>query len=1081
MFRENFILLKLLKRTAKVLVAFMAMMAIAVMLFFWRVSNGPVELDGYSPFLRNILVDQGIGDSISFERSILTWRGAADNPTGRNSFEVMFLDVEIENPETSLKLNIPTAGMQFSTTALFRGLVAPTFVEFSGLELDFMLPSETWSGEPFDQDKFVATMRAYLDGFNNSEDLVPRLTKQLLAPPSALYATGYLQQVSLSKTAINITDELSGDVWQIPEAMLDIKKVEDGLSLLLEGEIDFEDENNIPLYASVNYNTQEEKVTSQIRVSEFVPKNVAGRVEGLSGLSTLDIPISGVIDFSLDSTFSLPTIDFEIDVREGMINPAQVYVDPIKIDAAMINGQFITSADKVLFDEFYLKFDGTEVTAEGTISSFRENPDILITANITDLPMLSLKTYWPPEFVKNARAWVETNITAGMIPQGELKFNITPDMWALEQLPEDAFTFNFDIVDAQSHYIKPMPQLNQVMAKASLKYNYFIVNVDSAKVENVDIKDAVLHFYDIAQKGASYAHFEIPINGRVEEILEIIDSKPFEFPSRYGIKQDSILGNAETILTLDFPLIQDIRAVDIDFDVQANVEGLNIPKLSESLTITEGTMELAVNGEGINSTGDIVLNGINFKAEWSEDFNKSAEYSTKYVLDGDVEGNEWNNLDLPFEPYVSGPAHGNLTLFGKGAGLEKGEGRFDLKNSRIEFEPLGWAKEKDDNATADFILNFEEDGHIAVNDISFNSDNLNGSFDLNYDGERTTRLMINSLKSSDHDFTGLFEWDNPNRLYQVSIKGDEFNAVPIMDIILNPVNGEDDADLPDFNLAGSIENVSMYNDVIMEETTVLAGYLGNEVVDFGYSGKWNDDRNLSILIASNDDATSPIQRLTLQTNDAGQALRALDFFTSGDQGDLLIEADMQKLEKGFSMEGTIEAEKFTIADSKVFSELLEAKEFAKAQEELEKNGLSFESFDSDFVQYDDVLTFTSGSAKGPTLGVTVDGFVDQKYNDISLGGTIIPAYGLNSLLSNIPLLGTILAGGKGEGVFAATYNMSGSVDDPDVNINPLMALAPGILRKIFGAIGGGNDTPTAREVDELDEQENAVEIPPSGN
>ena len=289
---------------------------------------------------------------------------------------------------------------------------------------------------------------------------------------------------------------------------------------------------------------------------------------------------------------------------------------------------------------------------------------------------------------------------------------------------------------------------------------------------------------------------------------------------------------------------------------------------------------------------------------------------------------------------------------------------------------------------------------------------------------------------------------------------------------------EDEADLPDFNLAGSIESVAMYNDVMMAETTVLAGYLDNEVVDFGYNGNWNDDRKLSILIASNDDVASPVQRLTLQTNDAGQALRALDFFTSGDQGDLLIEADMQKLEKGFSLEGTIEAKKFTIADSKVFSELLAAKEFAKAQEELEENGLSFESFDSDFVQYDEVLTFTSGSAKGPTLGVTIDGFMDQKYDDISLGGTIIPAYGLNSLLSNIPLLGTILAGGKGEGVFAATYEMSGSIEDPDVNINPLMALAPGILRKIFGAIGGANDKPSAREVDELDERANASQVPP---
>jgi hypothetical protein len=262
----------------------------------------------------------------------------------------------------------------------------------------------------------------------------------------------------------------------------------------------------------------------------------------------------------------------------------------------------------------------------------------------------------------------------------------------------------------------------------------------------------------------------------------------------------------------------------------------------------------------------------------------------------------------------------------------------------------------------------------------------------------------------------------------------------------------------------------MYNDVIMSETSVLAGYLDNEIIDFGYSGIISEDKTLSIIIASADGLMAP-QRLTLNTSDAGQSLRALDFFTGGGQGDLLIDAQMTRMEKGYSMMGIIKAEKFTVANSTAFSELLKAKEFTKAQEELEQNGLSFETFESDFEQYDDVLKIMAGSAKGPTLGVTLDGYIDQKFDEVSLDGTIIPAYGLNSLLSNIPLIGTIIAGGKGEGVFAATYTMTGTIDDPNVNVNPLMVLAPGILRKIFGAIGdAGATAPTAREAAEMVEE-----------
>ena len=1082
---------KALKYALKTLVSILALLSIGTLLFIWRVSNGPVELDGYSPFLRNLLIEQGVGDNVRFERSILTWRSAKNNPTGTSSFEVRFLNIDIEDDETSLALRVPEAGMQFSPTAMFRGVIAPTFVEFDGLELNVLLPEEAWSGEAFDQAAFVEAMREYLDEFNNSPDLVPRMTKQILAQPSPLSATGYLQQLTLANTKISITDEISGDVWLIPDALLDIKRVVNGLRLDLEGVIDFEEDNDIPLQMQIVYSIPNEAADTRIRFSNFIPKNIAGEVEGLSSLATLDIPIGGTIDFSIDKEFALPVFEFEIDTSSGMINPADLYNEPIQIDQTMLTGRFRSAIDTVEIDDFYLRFDGASVSAQGRIENIRSESDILLKAELKNLPLTNLAIYWPTDLARGARVWIERNITAGLITDGEIDVNIRPEMWALDEMPPDSFVFDFNVVDGVSHYLKPMPQLTQFKGSATLRLNHFLLKVESGKIENVSVENGVFHFNDIARKGMATAHFELPINGRVEEILKVIDNQPLGYPSQYGIKPDSILGDAQTFLTLDFPLIKDLKIGDVDFNVEADVENLNIPKLSDELSISEGTMALTVNRQGIISNGDIVLNGIELKAEWTEDFTGESEFPTSYIVAGDVEGDGWDRLNLPFAPYVEGPAHAYLSLKAKGSNLVSGEGTFDLKDGQITFEPLGWLKETGTAADVEFGFGFNPDGAINVNDIVFTSDEMNSELQLAYDGELTSRLYIKSLemKSEEqlaHDFSGLFEWDYDNKLYQVSIKGNQFNAIPIMDIVLAPnVEDAEETELPDFNLAGSVANVSMYNDVEMQEATVLTGYINDEVIDFGFNGKWNGDRNLSILIASLEEIDAP-QKLTLQTNDAGHALRSLDFFTSGDQGDLLIEADMVLEDKGYSMSGTITASEFSVANSKAFSELLKAKEFAKAQEELEKNGLSFESFESEFNQYDDVLTFTSGSARGPTLGVTVDGFIDQKYDQISLDGTIIPAYGLNSLLSNIPLLGTILAGGKGEGVFSATYNMAGTVEDPEVNINPLMALAPGIFRKIFGAIGGGNNnTPTVREeAEKLEaekkEEEQAASIVPPG-
>lgn len=1072
-------MLKALRFTVKFLVSFLAIMTLAMLLFIWRVSNGPVELDGYSPFFRNLLIEQGIGQNVAIDKTILTWRSAKNNPTGNSSFEIRFLNVEIENPTTSLKLEIPEAGMQFSTAAFFRGVLAPTFVEFSGLELNLLLPKETWNSQAFDQEEFVATMRAYLADFNGSTNLVPRLTKQLLAPPNAYNSTGYLQHLTLVDTAINLKDELSGDVWKIPDAQLDIMRFDGGISMLVEGAIDFEENSDIPLQLSIIYNIAAEKATTEIGFSNFIPSNVAGEVEGLSSLSTLNIPVGGKINFAIDKNFDLPVFNFEFDVGNGLINPGKIYKSPIKIDQAMLSGQFILASDEISLDEFFLQFDGARVEAQGTIRSMRNDPDVLVSANVENMPLINLKTYWPPELLANARNWIEDNITGGMITDGVIDVNIRPEMWALETLPPNSFIFNFNLTNGSSHYLKPMPELTNIMGSATLRLNRFQLNIQSAKIEKVDIENGVLHFNDIAHKGEAVAHFVLPIKGRVEEILKVIDNEPLGYPSDYGIKPDTVLGNADTVLTLDFPLIKDLMMKDVEFDVQADIDALYIPKLSDNFSLSEGVMKLSVNRQGITSTGDIILNGVDFKANWTEDFTNTAEFPTSYTIEGDVEGKDWDNLYLPFVDYIEGPSHATLTLNGEGAGLRSGSGHFDFKDAKITFEPLGWLKNKEENASTDFTLLFDDNETINVNNIAFKSEGLVSDLDLIYDGERTSRLYIKNLKMPDNDFSGLFEWDSENELYQVSLNGHQFNAIPIMDIVLSPVQEGEKTELPDFNLAGSVENVKMYNDVEMQDATVLTGYVNDAVIDFGYSGKWDEDKKLSIIIASSLDDLNAPQKLTLQTNDAGQALRSLDFFTSGDRGDLLVEADMERMEKGYSLSGIINAKDFTVANSKAFSELLKEKEFSKAQEELEANGLSFTSFDSEFKQYDDVLTFISGTAKGPTLGVTLDGFVDQKFDQISLGGTIIPAYGINSLLSNIPLIGTILAGGKGEGVFAATYNMTGTIEDPEVKINPLMALAPGILRKIFGAIGGGTNSPSARtEAEQVESNKEQQNLPP---
>ena len=105
------------------------------------------------------------------------------------------------------------------------------------------------------------------------------------------------------------------------------------------------------------------------------------------------------------------------------------------------------------------------------------------------------------------------------------------------------------------------------------------------------------------------------------------------------------------------------------------------------------------------------------------------------------------------------------------------------------------------------------------------------------------------------------------------------------------------------------------------------------------------------------------------------------------------------------------------------------------------------------------LSVREGVMSGPAIGMTFDGVIDMARENIDLAGSYVPAYALNSLLSHIPVVGVLVAGGQNEGVFALNYRLSGALSSPVVTVNPLSAIAPGLMRKIMGVLDGTAHVP----------------------
>jgi hypothetical protein len=124
-----------------------------------------------------------------------------------------------------------------------------------------------------------------------------------------------------------------------------------------------------------------------------------------------------------------------------------------------------------------------------------------------------------------------------------------------------------------------------------------------------------------------------------------------------------------------------------------------------------------------------------------------------------------------------------------------------------------------------------------------------------------------------------------------------------------------------------------------------------------------------------------------------------------------------------------------------------------------QNGVAFSRARAEFVRQNGQLTVREGVLKGPMIGGTIEGTIDFPADQVRMSGTFVPMYGLNNIFGQIPIVGIFLGAGSNEGLIGVTYEIIGTPNKPQVRVNPISAMAPGLLRKIFEFNTGKQNNP----------------------
>jgi len=200
--------------------------------------------------------------------------------------------------------------------------------------------------------------------------------------------------------------------------------------------------------------------------------------------------------------------------------------------------------------------------------------------------------------------------------------------------------------------------------------------------------------------------------------------------------------------------------------------------------------------------------------------------------------------------------------------------------------------------------------------------------------------------------------------------------------------------------------------------------------------------------------------IILQTNDAGAFFRFTDMYSKVVGGQLSLALEPPTVEPS-AKEGLINVRDFSIRGESSLERVA-----AGNANNAQSGGVSFTALRAEFTRQNGQLSIRDGVVKGPIIGATIEGSIDTVANQVRMSGTFIPMYGINNMFGQIPVLGLFLGGGSNEGLIGVTYEVVGTPGQPVLRVNPISAVMPGVLRKIF-------------EFNTGKQNNNAIEFPPN--
>lgn len=745
-----------------------------------------------------------------------------------------------------------------------------------------------------------------------------------------------------------------------------------------------------------------------------------------------------------------------------MIPPPVDHRLPLR--SVRLRARFLSEDKRLVVEDLNADLRGPRVAASAVVEGW---PKVRtsIEAKLADLNVDDLADYWPRSLGTGAHRWVTAHLSEGAITGATLSADLRADE---NGVAVEEISGTMALAGVSVDYLPPLPPVVEASGTATFDSESFTVRIADGATEGLEVREGTARFAGLSG-GRETAAIDLEINGGLGDVFRLIDKPPLGYASEVGIDPDRLTGQATIRLRVDFPLIGGLALKDVSVEATAEARDVNIRDVLMGEDLRSAALALEIDKEGVAVAGDAQVGSVAGNVEAYESFGSGEPFRRRIAVTVPKANVDDVRRALLDAPVVAGDAMGGaLAADVRITEFADGDGEFtatlDLTDAFLAFPWAGWEKTPGEEAAAQLKGRFHD---RSLTELAFSASGRGESIALSgsarFDPERNVRrIAVDRLVLGRTDTGGVLSglagggWD-------LSIKGRSLDLSSV-------INGEASPDGEAFELIPEGADRDPLRLRLELDTLWLAG--NHPLTDLTASavrenGGWSsarararvgDGSRLSAVITQQDDRGGPEdRRLLITADDAGATLRTLGLFPDMSGGRLTLTATLPDAGTG-PLKGRLHIRDYHVKDAPLVARMLSMMALTGIDDALRGDGLPFSILDAPFVLDEGILDIADARASGSSIGLTASGEINLTKDLLAIEGTVVPLFVINGNLGRIPLLGPMLSGGeRGGGLFAATYRMTGTLDEPDVSVNALAALAPSYLRELFDGFGNGDE------------------------